>query len=41
MHILDYLNLFEPDAPVEPDFQAQIVELAKKVHKFSDFEKIN
>ena len=41
MNIFDYLNLFEPDEPIEPDFKTPMIELAKKVHVFSDFNKIN
>lgn len=41
MTIFDYLNQLEFDDPNEPDFSPDITELAKQIHKFSDFNKIN
>ena len=41
MHLLDYLNVLEKDEPIEPDFETEMIELAKKVHKFSDFNLLN
>ena len=41
MTLIDFLNILELDQPVEPDFHTPIVELAKKVHVFSDWNLIN